>query len=422
MIRQFLTILILLTATSSLVSAQKPQKVIRFAEQDVTRLKTLAAKNKKLAPILAKAEARLKVLRALKTGATADPKVARALATFKHNRPVLSCRFSADGQFVFGGAMDKSLHRWNIYDGSQTALQGHESWIRRFDMHPDGELLVTAAYGGRLIWWNPEDATPKPVRSVDAHKGFIRGVAISPNRQFIATGGNDLVVRVWSATTGKLVTELSGHQRHVYNVRFDPSGRFLVSGDLMGVLKQWDTKTWKHVRDLDAKVLTKYDKTFKADCGGIRGMDFSPDGKQLVVCGIGNVTNAFAGVGEPTGVLFDFTTGKRLRVLKPAKKYRGTCWNIRFHPSGKFIVGSGGGSGMLWYWKPTADKAFHSMKVSGCAYDVTFHPDGLRMAVATYNRTLVIYDLGPKSAAKSSKKPKSKRPVKKTVRRKKKKK
>ena len=139
------------------------------------------------------------------------------------------------------------------------------------------------------------------------------------------------------------------------------------------------------------------------------------DGKYLVVCGIGKVTNAFAGVGVPTAVLFDFATGKRLRILKPAGKYRGTCWSVKFHPSGRFLVGAGGGRGMLWFWKPTSDKPFHTVKLPGCGYDVAFHPDGLRMAVALYNRTLTIYDLvprpkpKPKAKGKKSRKRRSKK-------------
>ena len=129
-------------------------------------------------------------------------------------------------------------------------------------------------------------------------------------------------------------------------------------------------------------------------------MDFSPNGKYLVVCGIGKVTNAFAGVGVPTAVLFDFKTGKRLKVMLPAKNYRGTCWNVKWHPSGEFFVGVGGGSGMAWFWTPSSDKSFHAVKLPGCGYDLSFHPDGLRMAVATYNRAIAVYDQGPKGPAK----------------------
>ena len=328
----------------------------------------------------------------------ADPKLVRLVETYKHTRPVLSCRISLDGENLFFGAQDNQLHRADLVTGATAELAGHRSWIRRFAFHPDGRRLLTGAYEGQLIWWNAGDEKPTPLKNVDAHKGFVRAVAVSPDGRFVATGGNDNMVRIWSSDDGKLVAELSGHARHVYNVAFHPNGTHLVSGDLMGVLKQWEVGTWKHVRDFDCSVLTKYDKTFKADCGGIRGLDFSPGGESLVVSGISGVTNAFAGVGIPTAVLFDWKTGKRLNVFKPAKNFRGACWGVRFHPSGDFIIGAGGGSGgAMWFWKPGQDKSFFDFKLPNVAYDVALHPDGLRVAAAFYDKTVRIYNLGPKT-------------------------
>lgn len=317
--------------------------------------------------------------------------------TIKHDRPLISCRVDPSGQYVFAGAQDNNLHRWDLFTGSHVAMKGHKSWIRRFRIAPDGNLLVTGGYDGRLIWWNAFDSDPAPLRTIDAHHGFVRGVAISPDGQWIATGGNDNLVKIWSAADGQLVQELPGHERFVYNVLFHPSGKYLVSGDLMGVLKQWEVGTWKHVRDFDGSPLSKYDKTFRADCGGIRGMDFSSDGKLLAAAGITDVSNAFAGVGVPAVALFDWESGKRTHLMKPEKNFRGACWGVKFHPSGKFLVGAGGGSGgSLWFWKPNEDKSFFDFKLPGVGYDVDFHPDGLRIAVAVYDKTLRIYDLSPK--------------------------
>ena len=175
---------------------------------------------------------------------------------------------------------------------------------------------------------------------------------------------------------GALVKELSGHERHVFNVRFSPDGKELVSGDLMGVLHFWQVGSWSKARTVELKVLSKYDKTFRADCGGIRGMDFSPDGSLLAVSGISNVTNAFAGVGEPTVVVVDWRNGKQLSVLKKAG-FRGACWGVKWHPTQKFLIGAGGGSGgALWFWKPTEEKPFYEFKLPNVGYALDLHPDG----------------------------------------------
>src|SRR5207245_1607150 len=83
----------------------------------------------------------------------------------------------------------------------------------------------------------------------------------------------------------------------------------------------------------------KYDPTFMADHGGLRGMAFSADGKLLAGCGITDVSNAFAGVGKPLVVLFDWQAGKRT-LLRPKEDFTGTAWGMIFHPSG-FLAAAG---------------------------------------------------------------------------------
>jgi WD40 repeat protein len=276
-------------------------------------------------------------------------------------------------------------------------LPGHKSWIGTLALLPGAtKQLVTGGHEGRLVWWNAFASTPELARTVEAHKGYLRALYVSPDGQLIATGGNDALVRVWSSADGTLVKELAGHPRHVYNVAFDPSGKFLLSGDLMGVIKQWEVGTWNMTRELDAKVLSKYDTGFKADVGGIRSIDFSPDAKLLAVAGITDVSNAFAGIGVPAVVLFDWESGKQLRVLKPKENFQGSVWGVRFHSSGEFLIGAGGGgAGAMWFWKPDDEKSFHDVKLPAVAYDLALHPDGLRLAVPLFDKTIRLYDLTP---------------------------
>ena len=55
---------------------------------------------------------------------------------------------------------------------------------------------------------------PKPIREIVAHKGWIRTLAVSPDGKLIASGGNDRVVKLWTAD-GQPVRELSGHDSDV---------------------------------------------------------------------------------------------------------------------------------------------------------------------------------------------------------------
>src|SRR5207253_1398031 len=63
---------------------------------------------------------------------TATPKLSptaiKLYTTLQYKSPFLSCSFDPSGEYVFAGAHDNSIQRFDLATGSQTALAGHRSW------------------------------------------------------------------------------------------------------------------------------------------------------------------------------------------------------------------------------------------------------------------------------------------------------
>lgn len=328
-----------------------------------------------------------------------DPAQTRLAQEFKHGSPLIGCRFDPSGRFVVAGAQDNRLVRWELDGGKKTELVGHQSWVRALAFHD--KLLFSADYTGKVLVWEIEAETPTPVRTIEAHRGWVRALAVSGDGRTLASCGNDALVKLWSIPDGKPLGQLAGHQSHVYNVAFHPDHSRLASADLKGVVKDWDLARGKDdgrlVRDLDASVLYKYDPVFRADHGGVRSMAFRPDGSLLACAGITGVTNAFAGVGKPAVVLFDWPAGKLTHLLVSKEAFQGTMWGVVFHPAG-FVAGAAGGSGgALFFWKPAQPQAFHTVKLPNNARDLDLHPDASRLAVPFFDNVLRIYDMTVKT-------------------------
>jgi len=327
----------------------------------------------------------------------ADPFATRLTRELKHDRGILACRYEPSSRFVFAGALDNFVHRWDLSDESETGkrepLEGHESWVRAMCLFPDGKQLATGDYVGRLIAWSDIGGKPSANFSIAAHEGSIRAVSVSPDGKLIATAGNDDMVRVWSADKGEKVLELAGHECHVYNIAFHPNGKALLSADLKGVLKHWEIPTGKHVRDLNASLLYTYSVKYTVDVGGIRGMSFNADGSQLACTGATGV-KGIAHSGSARVLLFDWKSGKLTQELKPVKDEIATAWSVRFHPDG-FIVASGGSrtGGFLWFWVPEDPDAFHMVKFKQRApgFDLDLAPDGKTLAVANHDGAVRLY-------------------------------
>ncbi|MCH7988526.1 MAG: hypothetical protein IID46_05155, partial [Planctomycetes bacterium] len=234
--------------------------------------------------------------------------------------------------------------------------EGHESYVTGVALA--GNLLVSGGYDGRVIWWETE--TRKPIRVVDAHEKWIRRVVASPDGSLVATVADDMLCKLWNAKTGELVREVTDHQTltpnnypsMLYAMTFSSDGKLMATGDKVGHVAVWETDTGKKIGEVEAPILYTWDpKQRRHSIGGIRSLAFSADSKLLAVGGIGTIGN-IDHLGGPARIeVFDWKAGKRLHEISD-EKLKGLNQQINFHPSGDWIVATGGDhKGFVSFWE-----------------------------------------------------------------------
>src|SRR5947207_6725232 len=124
---------------------------------------------------------------------------------------------------------------------------------------------------GQVKIWNA--TTGELVKSFQGHKDAIYSVAISPNKQFLATGSYDQKIILWDIATGKLIKELEGHNGSVTDLSFRPDGKVLASASADRTVKLWDVASGKRL------------DTFSESLKDLNAVAFSPDGKRLAAGG-----------------------------------------------------------------------------------------------------------------------------------------
>lgn len=353
------------------------------------------------------------------TPSPVDPAKTHLVSDLEHEKPLTCCRIDPTGRFVFAGAEDRNVHRWDLATGNKTTLSGHESWVRCMDFSPDGRWLYTAGWDGQLRYWSVDADQPVSLHMVQAHVGFARWVRVSPCGRMLATCGNDRLIRVWDESSSRKMMEFAGHDRHPYAVCFHPEDGTLVSQDLMGNVFVWDARSRRRTSTIST-VMTGYDNKFAADMGGARDMQFSPDGSLLACAGITHVVNSFAGQQDPIVALVNWAEKKVSYHLQAAEMKTGIMWGVRFHPDG-FLVGAvaqQAGKGDLLFWRlkdaahsndaeadpktevtPESDaqpvdvKSFHAMPLDKCARGIDFTPDSRQIAVAHSDGHLRLYEM-----------------------------
>lgn len=326
--------------------------------------------------------------------AVVKPEETKLLREYKHDRPLTACHWDPQSRFVFFGAEDHLVHRFDLSSEKVVSLSAHDSWIRAFGSSVDGETLYSGGYDGRLICWPASVEKPEPMRTIEAHQGWVRAIAVSPDGKFLATCGNDRLVKVWDPATGTLVRAFSGHSSHVYNLIYSQNSGLLFSCDLMGVVNAWSLDSETPRTLLTVEALHGYDTTFRADIGGARSIALRSDGGQLALGGITNVSNAFAGVGEIAVALLNPAEGKLDVVMQSKDKTTGTTWGLAWHPDGFWIgLAGGSGGGWLYFWKGDAAHEFFRLQLKNDGRGMSLSADGTQVAVAHADMYLRTYSM-----------------------------
>ena len=115
-----------------------------------------------------------------------------------------------------------------------------------------GEYLMTGHQDRVIRLWNVEKGT-FVTNFEGAHNHEIFDVAISRDCESFASCGGDKVIYLWEVLKGRWVRKFEGHQSRINTIGYNNQENVLASGSFDGTVKLWDLldrKSYKPIQTL----------------------------------------------------------------------------------------------------------------------------------------------------------------------------
>jgi WD40 repeat protein len=222
--------------------------------------------------------------------------------------------------------------------------------------------------------YNYEGVTPKKIKVLEGHDGYISSIHFQDNDSKLLTGSGDGLVILWDIQAKTKLQEFSGHMGDVSGVAVhDGNPNVFGTSSTDKTCRMWDKRMPGNV------AFRKFTAKYATNCCALM-----PDAKGI----IGGCDNA-------SWEYFD--VGSNCQVAR-GKVKKGRCESIALSKSGKIgYLGWDGDTGLVAVdvFIPDNQKKISDGEHTDTVYNCSVAPDGTALATASFDGSTKIWSAAP---------------------------
>jgi len=246
-------------------------------------------------------------------------------------------------------------------------FKGHTGNIRSVAFVPGKREFYSSGYDKKVLKWNL-DSKDQNIQVVYSGSEIIEILAVSPDAEWLACGGNNSVIRMIPIKGNSTIQyELKGHTSSVKSLVFSYDGKYLYSASLDGKVLKWD-------------LAARTSESENPELVRINYIDISSNGHYL------------AGISDDGKALIWNTSVRtdifRIPVEAPGKNVK----TVRFKP-GENTIAVGYTDGYVELWDISTRQKISAIKAhSADVNDIRFNTSLSQMATASNDKLLKLWD------------------------------
>lgn len=263
--------------------------------------------------------------------------------------------------------------------GCAQVLSGYSGRLRCVAISPDGETVAAGGEDNTIKLWSlGKGNQPKTLGNLlTQHTGWINALAFSADGQILVTGSSDRNIKIWDLGTGKLIRTLGNlfgkDWGWVYALAISANGQFLVSGHGDKTVKIWNLKTGRHLY------------TLVGHAAWVETVAISADGKLI-----------FSGSGDKTMKIWQLKTDGRISgtLIETINAHTDTVKALAISSDGK-IIASGSSDKTVKLWQVNANTSLqeiYTLMHSDWVSALAFSPDEQILASGSRDGSIILWN------------------------------